>query len=62
MNATAGLNFQILNFPVRIHISFFLIAVLLGLGAGNILFLVLWVLIVLFSILLHELGHAIVGE
>jgi stage IV sporulation protein FB len=62
MNTTASLRFQVLNFPVRVHISFFLIALLLGLGLGNIIYLALWVLIVFFSVLLHELGHAVAAE
>ncbi len=62
MNSSASLNFQILNFPVRVHISFFIIAILLGLYVGNVIYLALWVLIVLFSVLLHELGHAIAAE
>jgi membrane-associated protease RseP (regulator of RpoE activity) len=61
MNSTAGLSFKILNFPVRVHISFFLVAILLG-WSNDVIRLVLWVLIVLFSILLHELGHAIAAE
>ncbi len=59
MNSSASWNFQIFNFPVRVHISFFLVAILLGLSLGNAILLVLWVLIVLFSVLLHELGHAV---
>ncbi len=62
MNSTASWHFQILNFPVRVHISFFLIAVLLGLGVGNIFYLLLWVAIVFISVLVHELGHAIISE
>jgi len=62
MNSTASLNFQIFNFPVRVHISFFIIAVLLGLSIGNVILLALWVVIVLVSVLLHELGHAIAAE
>ncbi len=62
MQQTAGLNFQIFHFPVRVHYSFFLVAILLGLFAGNILLIALWVLIVFFSILLHELGHAVAAE
>lgn len=62
MNATASWRFQILNFPVRVHISFFLIAILLGLNSGNILNILLWVAIVFFSVLLHEIGHAVAAE
>jgi Zn-dependent protease len=44
--------------PVRIDWSFWLLAVLLGVGARTGWLLVAWVAIVLVSILVHELGHA----
>jgi len=62
MNVTSGWQFRVLNFPVRVHFSFFLIAILLGLRIDNILLLALWVLIVFVSILFHELGHAVSSE
>jgi membrane-associated protease RseP (regulator of RpoE activity) len=62
MNVSAGWQFRVLNFPVRVHVSFFLIALLLGLRIGNLLYLTLWVLIVFVSVLLHELGHAVTSE
>lgn len=62
MNATASWNFQLFSFPIRVHFSFFLIALLLGLSLGSIPLLVLWVLIVFVSVLVHELGHAFAGE
>lgn len=63
MNATsASWQFQVLNFPVRVHISFFLFTLLLGLSLGNVVLIALWVVIVFFSVLLHELGHAVVAD
>lgn len=62
MNQSASWQFQIFNFPVRVHISFFFIALLLGLQSGNAIYLLLWVAIVFFSVLLHELGHAFVSQ
>lgn len=62
MNTAGTFGFTLFNFPVRVHISFFLIALLLGLNIGNILLLILWVAIVFFSVLLHELGHAITAN
>lgn len=62
MNSTAGWQFRVLNFPVRVHFSFFLIALLLGFSLGNVILLALWVVIVFVSVLLHELGHAVVAE
>jgi Zn-dependent protease len=53
------LNFRLAGFPVRVHPLFWLIAVLLGYSAGNILYILVWVVVVFISILVHELGHAL---
>jgi Zn-dependent protease len=45
--------------PIRVEWSFWLIAVFLGYGARTGWLLAAWVVIVLVSILVHELGHAI---
>jgi Zn-dependent protease len=55
----AGLRFRIFGIPVHVDASFFLIAVLLGLGGGTLTFIVSWVVVVFVSVLLHELGHAV---
>jgi stage IV sporulation protein FB len=56
------LSFQLGRIPVRIHQSFFVTTVLFAaLGVSTIAqlpLLVAWVLVVLGSVLLHELGHA----
>jgi membrane-associated protease RseP (regulator of RpoE activity) len=62
MRSSAGLQFVLFNFPVRVHISFFITAVLLGLNISNFFLIILWVAIVFVSILLHELGHAIASQ
>jgi Zn-dependent protease len=57
------LNFQVLGFPVRVHPFFWLIGLLLGIGlaqgenAG--VNLLIWFVVLFGSILLHELGHAL---
>lgn len=60
-------NFVLFRFPVRIHPYFWLVAFLLGFGAasgGNmrqaVLWLAVWTAALFVSILIHELGHAIV--
>ncbi|HEV3227370.1 MAG TPA: site-2 protease family protein [Acidimicrobiales bacterium] len=45
--------------PIRVEWSFWLIAIFLGYGARDGWLLVAWVAIVLVSILVHELGHAV---
>ena len=55
-----ALSFRLGKIPVRILPSFFLMTVFLGLSAPN-WSLVAWVLVVLVSVLVHELGHATMG-
>jgi stage IV sporulation protein FB len=47
---------------IRVHLFFFLTAFLLGWGAGGPWKTLIWVGIVLFSVLLHEGGHAVAGK
>jgi stage IV sporulation protein FB len=59
------LNFQLFGFPVRVHPLFWLIGVLIGFTGSNPetqefgLSIIIWLLVVFVSILVHELGHAI---
>jgi stage IV sporulation protein FB len=56
------LNFQVFGFPVRVHPFFWLIGALLGYSslrdAGPI-GMITWLLAMFVSILIHELGHAL---
>ncbi|MBV6393344.1 MAG: hypothetical protein KPEEDBHJ_02584 [Anaerolineales bacterium] len=52
------LRFVLFGFPVRVHPLFWLIALLLGGGSGNLLMILVWVGVIFISILAHELGHA----
>ena len=52
------LHFSLAGIPVRVHPLFWLIAVLFGLSS-NLIQLLIWVAVVFFSILIHELGHAL---
>ncbi|MDQ6928197.1 MAG: hypothetical protein M3159_05985 [Actinomycetota bacterium] len=55
----SGLSFNLLGIPIRIDPSFFMIAVLWGLGEQRLALIVSWVVVVTLSVLAHELGHAI---
>ena len=54
------LHFKLLGMPIRIHPLFWLIAVILGANSGGATEVLIWVAAVLVSILIHELGHALV--
>jgi stage IV sporulation protein FB len=54
------LNFQVLGFPVRVHPLFWLVGFLLGFdGSSGGIGIVIWLFAMFVSILLHELGHAL---
>lgn len=53
------LNFTLAGISVRVHPLFWLLAVFLGSGSGDILQILVWVLVVFVSILVHEMGHAL---
>ncbi|MDQ3978531.1 MAG: hypothetical protein M3314_03135 [Actinomycetota bacterium] len=54
----AGPSFRIAGIPVRVDLTFLLMAFLLGWGARSGGLLLAWMVIVFASVLLHELGHA----
>lgn len=54
------LNFTISGISVRVHPLFWLLTVFLGASSNDLLFLLVWVVVVFVSILVHELGHAFV--
>jgi len=55
------LHFQVFGFPVRIHPAFWLVGVLLGYSGGKDagIHLLIWFVVFFTSILIHELGHAL---
>ena len=56
------MQFQLGSIPVRIQGYFFIMAAVLGASERDPVRLLLWVAVVLVSILVHELGHALVGR
>jgi Zn-dependent protease len=59
----ADVHFRVLGVPVRVHPWFWIISLMLGLngsGPADPLQTVLWVAVVFASILVHEMGHALV--
>jgi stage IV sporulation protein FB len=56
----ADLNFSLFGIPVRVHPLFWLAAVLLGGLDLPPKYLLVWVAVVFVSILIHEMGHALV--
>src|SRR5690606_12065197 len=59
---TGGLSFRIAGIPVTIHLTFLLVIGFLGLGIGDVQYLLVWVGTATAAVLLHELGHAVVGR
>ncbi|MEE9386903.1 MAG: site-2 protease family protein [Nannocystaceae bacterium] len=58
------LHFSVGRIPIRIHPMFWLITGMLGIVGGNptVFTVVLWIAAVLVSLLVHELGHALVAK
>ncbi|MBA2116964.1 site-2 protease family protein [Bremerella alba] len=54
------LHFSLLNVPVRVHPLFWLVALLMGFNGGDPKTVLLWIVAVFVSILVHEMGHALV--
>ena len=56
------LRFKVGPFPVSVYPWFFLSAILLGAGYGFGWRMAAWIFVVFVSVLVHELGHAVVGR
>ena len=54
------LNFSLFGFSVRISPFFWVLAVFLGASSFNLERIAIWVAVIFVSILIHELGHALV--
>ncbi|MEO8436599.1 MAG: site-2 protease family protein [Pyrinomonadaceae bacterium] len=53
---------KIFGIPIKVDASFFVLSFLLAYGRGANILLLEWVLVVFISVLLHELGHALVAR
>jgi len=54
--------FAIGRIPVRVHPWFWLMTILLGASLRDPVYILIWVIVVFVSILVHELGHALVMQ
>ncbi len=54
------MNFRLFGFPVHVEWTFFLLAAVLGYRENDPAWLVIWLAVVFVSVLVHELGHAVV--
>jgi Zn-dependent protease len=54
-----SLRFRILGFPVSIDLFYLFVVLFIGLGARPGVYILEWLIVVTFSILIHELGHAL---
>ena len=52
------LNFRLFGFPIRIHPMFWLLALLFASGSRNLLYILAFFIVIIISLLIHELGHA----
>jgi stage IV sporulation protein FB len=58
------LNFRIFGIDVRVHPMFWFVTAILGSGFERlgIAYLASWIVVVFFSVLIHELGHVLMGR
>lgn len=59
---TGGVSFRVAGIPVTIHLTFLLVIGFLGFGVGGIERVAVWVGVATAAVLLHELGHGLVGR
>ncbi|MDA0586824.1 MAG: site-2 protease family protein [Planctomycetota bacterium] len=55
-------NFTLFGIPVRVHPAFWVVGLLLGFRAGDMRLTAIWIGCLFGSILVHELGHALVAR
>lgn len=59
---SAALRFRVAGIPIRVEAAFILVVGLLGWSQGRPILVLVWVGIAFASVLVHELGHAVVGR
>ncbi len=52
--------FHLLGFPIRIHPWFWIMAIFLGANTGSAPNLIMWVAAVFLTLMVHEMGHALI--
>ena len=53
------LNFRLGDVPVRVHPLFWLVAIIMGSQLKDPKLVLIWIAVIFFSILIHELGHVL---
>lgn len=56
------LNLRLFGIPVRVNPMFWVVSLLMGWGVGDPIMILVWVYLCFVSILVHELGHALVAK
>lgn len=59
---TGGISFRLFGIPITLHVTFVVVITFLGLGVGSVDRLAVWAGVATASVLLHELGHGLVGR
>jgi Zn-dependent protease len=56
------LNFNLFGIHVRVHPMFWVVTAILGSNQGAAKYVLLWMAVVFVSVLIHELGHVLMGR
>ena len=56
------LNFNLFGIHVRVHPMFWVVTAILGSNQGEARYVLLWVAVAFVSILIHEMGHVLMGR
>lgn len=56
------LRWRMFGIDVRVHPMFWLVSLIMGMNAGGLQAIMIWIACVFVSILVHEMGHVVVGQ